>query len=162
MINAINNEKEASVDSIVNLMKELNLERVAEREFKVDMNRIVAIICKSLIGKLNQIKPRIHLVEILKAMSSFRIGNQAYSEILSIELARNIDCFNFEQKCDMMMSLAKTDIDANNILKTVHSVCASTLEALKIQRDVGDETALRIDDDGDLKLDLPLGLYTET
>ena len=61
-----------------------------------------------------------------------------------------------------MMSLAKTDIDANNILKTVHSVCASTLEALKIQRDVGDETALRIDDDGDLKLDLPLGLYTET
>jgi hypothetical protein len=75
MINAINNEKEASVDSIVNLMKELNPERVAEREFKVDMNRIVAIICKSLIGKLNQIKPRIHLVEILKAMSSFRIGN---------------------------------------------------------------------------------------
>ena len=77
-------------------------------------------------------------------------------------MTRNIDSFTFEQKCDMMMSLAKTDIDANNILKTVHSVCASTLEALKIQRDIGDEQALMINDDGDRILELPLGLYTET
>ena len=62
----------------------------------------------------------------------------------------------------MMVALAKTDIDANNILKTVHSVCASTLEALKIQRDIGDDQALMINDDGETVLELPLGLYTET
>lgn len=162
IINAIQNEKEASVDSFVNLLKDLDPERVEEREFKIDMNRIVAMICKSLIGKLNEIRPKVHLVEMMRAMRSYGIGNQAYNEILSIELARNIDKFSFEEKCDMMYSLAKTDIDANNILRTVHSVCASTLEALKIQRDMGDEQALKISDDGDMILELPIGLYTET
>ena len=162
IINAIQNEKEASVDSFVNLLRNLDPAKVEERQFKIDMNRIVAIICKSLIGKLNELRPKVHLVEIMKAMRAYRIGNQAYNEILSIELARNIDKFSFEEKCDMMYSLAKTDIDANNILKTVHSVCASTLEALRIQRDMGDEQALKISDDGNMVLELPIGLYTET
>jgi len=81
IINAIQNEKEASVDSFVNLLKDLDPERVEEREFKIDMNRIVAMICKSLIGKLNEIRPKVHLVEMMRAMRSYGIGNQAYNEI---------------------------------------------------------------------------------
>ena len=81
---------------------------------------------------------------------------------MSVEVARNIDEFTFEEKCEMMETLARSDIDANNILKTVHSVCASTLEALKIQRDAGDEQTLMINDDGEKILELPIGLYTET
>jgi hypothetical protein len=90
MIKAINNEQEANVDSLINLLKELNPSRVQERQFKVDMNRIIALICKSLIGKLNQIRPK-HLVDMVRAMQEFGIGNLAYNEIMSIELTRNID-----------------------------------------------------------------------
>ena len=44
-----NNASEANVDPLINLLKELNPSRVEKRNFKVDMNRIIALICKSLI-----------------------------------------------------------------------------------------------------------------
>ena len=43
-------------------------------------------------------------------------------------MARHIDAFDLKEKAEMMLTLAKSDIDANNILKTVHAVCASTFE----------------------------------
>ena len=49
----------------------------------------------------------------------------------------------------MLRILAEADIDASNILRTVHSVCSSTLEAFKIHK-IGEE------------IELPSGLYTET
>lgn len=49
--------------------------------------------------------------------------------MLAIEFVKNTDAYNFKNKCKLIYWFAMADIDPSYILKTVHKMCASYLEA---------------------------------
>jgi hypothetical protein len=65
-------------------------------------------------------------------MQLYQIGNKIQYEILSADLVRNVNKFTLKKKSMMLLNFAKVDIEAQSIIKTVHNICASTLEAFKI------------------------------
>ena len=83
-------------------------------------------------------------------MAAFQIGNPLLYEILAVEFVRHLDEFSLQRKVQILKCLASSDIDASNILKAVHTVCASTLEALAISQPDFDQSEGQV----------PVGLYT--
>ena len=55
-----------------------------------------------------------------------------FYELLAVEFVRNLDKMNLNNKASILFSLASADIEAINIIKSAHMICASTLEALKL------------------------------
>ena len=60
------------------------------------------------------------------------LGNQILHEILALEFVKNINHFSLQEKADILVQLARSDIDASNVIQSAHAVVASTLHAFSL------------------------------
>ena len=99
-------------------------------DFKPDFTKEMRLIAKSMIKKVNQLKPNRDILNMVSKFYYYQIGNKIYYEILAVEFAKNIDLFNFKNKCKILYYFALADIDSSHTLKTAHKLCSSYSEAL--------------------------------
>ena len=131
---------------------------MALRNLKIDFGQFVPIICKSLLSKLNEVRPS-DVPILLDFMGLYGIGNPPFYEVLALEFVRNVDKFDFSTKCYILKKLAISDIDASNVIKTAYSIISSSLEAFALQSDHLENLGQI---EGEIRsLELPPGLYSD-
>mmetsp|Transcript_19801 Transcript_19801/g.30531 ORF Transcript_19801/g.30531 Transcript_19801/m.30531 type:complete len:82 (-) Transcript_19801:237-482(-) len=78
-------------------------------------------------------------------MTTYQQGNPLMFEVLAIEFVKNLDKLDLQKKATALRLFAQVDIDASTILRTAHTVCSSTLEALRLQTEA-DEAGLTLEE----------------
>lgn len=80
------------------------------KEFTLDFSKEARLINKSLIKRINEIKPY-NLPTIINSMMRYQMGMKAFYEMFALEVAKHFDHFHLKHKAQMVFTLALADID---------------------------------------------------
>ena len=111
----------------------LDIKIMNRKDFRLDLTKEVHLIAKSIVKKINQLKPESHLQMILPRFLYYQVGIKAYYEMFAIEFVKNIEKFNFKTKSRLLYFFALADIDPSYIIKTAHKICAAYSEAFLLR-----------------------------
>jgi hypothetical protein len=69
------------------------------------------------------------LPTLIGKLSLHKVGSRPLHSLLCLEFIKHLDQFSLLEKANIMLHLARIDIDASAILKTAHRVLSATLIA---------------------------------
>lgn len=129
-LNTVKLGPEASVDRVMEMLAAMTVSQMERLELNISAS--VQEMCLHILKNINKLNAKYDLVPLLDQMQAFRISNRTLSELLAVEFSKHIDNFDLPQKTRALFALARADVEASNILQTLHAVVASHFEAQAI------------------------------